>query len=94
MAKHRAIRLRKHSTALKTSFIQVKILKHRAEGMQLKEIAKMFGLSHKTIEYHWKNVMKYIGLHDIALITQWALYHGVAEWTIPTSCRKTLSGVQ
>lgn len=64
------------------------ILKLRAEGMCLKEIASVIGRSVKTAEFHWANIMGRLGLRDVALITQYALATGIAEWKVKLDFRR------
>ncbi|MEO6789236.1 MAG: response regulator transcription factor [Chthoniobacteraceae bacterium] len=46
-----------------------------AEGHQNKEMATALGVSDKTVEHHRQNVMKKLGLHDVAALTRYAIRH-------------------
>jgi DNA-binding NarL/FixJ family response regulator len=49
------------------------VLQMIAEGRHTKEIANALGASEKTVEHHRQNVMKKLGLHDVAGITRYAV---------------------
>lgn len=51
------------------------VLQMVAEGRHTKEIALTLGASDKTVEHHRQNMMKKLGLHDIAGITRYAIRH-------------------
>jgi len=51
------------------------VLQMIAEGRHTKEIANALGASEKTVEHHRQNVMKKLGLHDVAGITRYAIRH-------------------
>jgi DNA-binding NarL/FixJ family response regulator len=51
------------------------VLQMIAEGRHTKEIAYALGASEKTVEHHRQNVMKKLGLHDVAGITRYAIRH-------------------
>lgn len=55
------------------------ILKLVAEGNKNKEMAKLLGISLKTIETHRLNMMRKLGLHSAAEITAFAYRTGVLE---------------
>lgn len=61
---------------------QREVLAARAEGHGVKEIAFVRGTSVKAVEYHLLRARKRIGHLDIALMTQWALKHGVAKFVV------------
>jgi DNA-binding NarL/FixJ family response regulator len=49
------------------------ILQMIAEGRHTKEMAATLGASEKTVEHHRQNVMKKLGLHDVAMLTRYAI---------------------
>lgn len=55
---------------------QIEILKGIALGSSTKEIARDLGLSPKTVDFHRTQLMKRLGLHDIASLTLYAVRHG------------------
>ncbi len=61
---------------------RTRILKLRAEGNSLKEIAAAMDLSLKCVEYHWRSIRRNLGLHDVALVVQYALKCGIARWKV------------
>src|SRR4051812_17902183 len=67
---------------LKMTARMVTVLKLRCEGMQFKAIADECGLSIKTVEYHWRRVCEQLRMTDLALLTQYAVSHGIAEWKL------------
>jgi DNA-binding NarL/FixJ family response regulator len=56
---------------------EVQILKHIAEGDTSVEIAKKLNVSPATIEVHRRNVMRKLGLNNIAHLTRYAIRHGL-----------------
>ncbi len=61
---------------------QQEVVKKMTSGETIKQIALDTGRSRKTIEFHWDMARKRIGLHDVALVTQWALKHGLIQFTV------------
>ena len=57
---------------------QVEILRGIASGSSTKEIARDLGVSPKTVDFHRTQLMKRLGLHDIASLTLYAVRHGLA----------------
>ena len=51
------------------------VLQMIAEGRHTKEIAHALGASEKTVEHHRQNLMKKLGLHDVAGVTRYAIRH-------------------
>lgn len=60
---------------------QIEILRGIASSASTKEMARDLGISPKTVEFHRAQLMKRLGLHDIASLTLYALRHGL----LPTS---------
>lgn len=72
---------------------QLQVLKRIAEGQERKEIAAALGISLKTVEYHIdgrgrgphgddRTIYQRLGTTNVAILTQWALKHGVAQWVV------------
>jgi len=55
------------------------VLQLTAEGLTTKQIASRLTRSVKTIEMHRRNIMKKLGLHNIAAITKYAIRIGLAS---------------
>lgn len=53
------------------------VLQLIAEGLVTKEIAKSAGVSVKTIETHRTNMMRKLGLRNVAQVTRYAMQHGL-----------------
>lgn len=56
---------------------QLEILRGIASGSSTKEIARDLGVSPKTVDFHRTQLMKRLGLHDIASLTLYAVRHGL-----------------
>ncbi|PYO40044.1 MAG: DNA-binding response regulator [Gemmatimonadetes bacterium] len=59
---------------------QREILQLIAEGSTSKQIAQRLGLSVKTVERHRADLMKRLGIHDIAGLVRWAIAHGLVPF--------------
>lgn len=64
-------------------------MKLTAEGLSRKEIAFALGVSPKTVEYYFhggdcrnNGIIEKLHTSSIALMTQWALKQGIAEWKV------------
>ena len=57
---------------------QREVLQLVAEGYSAKEIAKMLGISAKTVEFHKGVIMKKLNLHSTAELTRYAIENGIA----------------
>src|SRR5438093_464942 len=66
---------RKLATTLTTR--QREVLQLVAEGRSLKEIAAMFKVSAKTVEFHKSALMDKLGIHTTAELTRYAIEHGL-----------------
>jgi DNA-binding NarL/FixJ family response regulator len=53
------------------------VLQLIAEGRTSKEIAYILKISIKTVEFHRTNISNHLGIHSIALLTRYALEHGI-----------------
>jgi DNA-binding NarL/FixJ family response regulator len=58
---------------------QQEVLRLVAEGRSIKEIASILDISAKTVEFHKSRIMKSIGLHTTAELTQYAIKHGLVS---------------
>jgi DNA-binding CsgD family transcriptional regulator len=56
---------------------QLSVLKLRAEGLSIKEIADRLQLSPKTVGYHWAQMTRRLGIYDVALLTHFAISRGL-----------------
>ena len=61
---------------------QFQILRLRAEGNTIKVIAQKLGISRKTVEWHWYELRRKLGIYDLALLTQYALKNRIAKWKV------------
>jgi len=68
---------------------QLQVLKLAAEGKTRKESALILGLSPKTVEYlfngdrgRYAGIYDKLGTNSLAVLTQWALKNGIAEWVV------------
>ncbi len=57
---------------------QREVLKLVAEGLSTKEIARVMGLSIKTIDSHRTNLMNQLNIHDLAGLVRYAIRSGIA----------------
>ncbi len=48
-----------------------------AEGRSAKEVATVLKISPRTAEFHKASIMKLLGIHTIAELTQYAVRHGI-----------------
>jgi len=53
------------------------VLKLLAEGFRNREIGNILHISSKTVEKHRSNIMKKLGLHNVAALTAFAIEHGL-----------------
>lgn len=61
---------------------QQRVLAMRAEGLLQKQISDRLGIAEKTVQFHLRQVRNRLGLEDLALLTQWALKHGIAKFVV------------
>jgi DNA-binding NarL/FixJ family response regulator len=57
------------------------ILQLVADGKNIKEIAYLLGISHKTVENQRQAIMQKLGLFSIAELTKYAVRHGLSPLT-------------
>lgn len=57
-----------------------KILKGMAEGDSTKTMAIRWGITCKGVEFHRANIIKKLGTKQVAIICQFALLTGWAQW--------------
>jgi DNA-binding NarL/FixJ family response regulator len=55
------------------------VLKLVAQGLSTKEIASRLEISSRTVESHRANLMRKLGLHSVAMLTQYAIREGLIE---------------
>jgi DNA-binding NarL/FixJ family response regulator len=55
------------------------VLRHIAEGMTTKEIARVLGVSPKTVDTHRQHLMGKLDIHSIAELTKYALRLGLTS---------------
>jgi DNA-binding NarL/FixJ family response regulator len=60
---------------------QAEVLQLIAEGLANKQIAAELGISIKTVEKHRDQLMKKLGIHDIAGLTRHAVAKGIVGVT-------------
>jgi DNA-binding NarL/FixJ family response regulator len=75
LARHKT--LKKHSAWERVTQREREVLKLVAEGYTNKEIADFLNISVKTVEKHRANIMKKIGLHNVAALTYYAVQKGL-----------------
>lgn len=56
---------------------QGEILRLVASGRTTKEIARLLGISPKTVEFHRARLMERLGLHDVTALTRFAVQRGL-----------------
>lgn len=64
---------------MKLSQQQLSVLKLRAAGLSIKEIAGYLQRSPKTVEYHYARMTHRLGIYDVALLTHFAIAHGIVD---------------
>lgn len=58
---------------------QREVLQRIAEGRSTREIAQTLHLSVKTVETHRAELMRRLGIHDVAGLTRYAIRHGLVR---------------
>ncbi|MGZ7042372.1 MAG: response regulator, partial [Thermoanaerobaculia bacterium] len=58
---------------------QHEILQLIAEGMSSRKIAEMLRIQIKTVESHRTELMKRLGIHDVAGLVRFAVRHGIVD---------------
>jgi DNA-binding NarL/FixJ family response regulator len=56
---------------------EVEVLRYVAGGKTSREVARILGISAKTVDNHRQNVMTKLGLHDVASLTRFAIRAGL-----------------
>ena len=55
------------------------VLRHVAQGLSKRDIAKLLFLSPRTVERHVANIMQKLGMHDRVALTRFAIREGMVE---------------
>ncbi|MCU1232494.1 MAG: LuxR family transcriptional regulator [Candidatus Solibacter sp.] len=58
---------------------QLQILVLIANGMNAKEIAGMLHISSKTVGCHRSNIMRRLGIHDVAGLVRYSIRNGLVK---------------
>lgn len=58
---------------------QTEILRLVAAGKTTKEVARVLGISPKTVEFHRAQIMDRIGVHDVTALTRYAMQNGLID---------------
>lgn len=67
------------SPVVKLTPRQREVLQLTAEGHTIAEIASILYVSQRTVEFHKYNIMRTLGLHSTAELTQYAIKHGIVS---------------
>jgi DNA-binding NarL/FixJ family response regulator len=59
------------------------VLQLITEGKANKETAAELGISIKTVEKHWQNLMAKLNIHEISGLTRYAIGAGLIESMLP-----------
>jgi DNA-binding NarL/FixJ family response regulator len=71
-----------HAAVVRTSNLtprELEILRHLAEGMSKKEIARALQISVNTVNRHASSLMSKLNIHDRVELTRFAIREGLAE---------------
>ena len=55
------------------------VLQLLAEGLSSPEIGKRLFIATSTVETHRRNIMRKLGIHNVADLTKWAIREGLTE---------------
>ncbi len=58
---------------------QLQVLEAIAEGQTTREIANQLGVGQKTVESHRAELMKRVGIHDVAGLVRFAVREGIVD---------------
>jgi len=58
---------------------QIKVLEKVAVGIPTKEIAAQLGITENTVSVHRSNIIKRLGIHNIAQLTIFAIKNGIIK---------------
>ncbi len=59
---------------------EVQVVGLLARGLQTKQIARVLGISHKTVDFHIQSAYRKMGVSTRAGATLFAMQHGLATW--------------
>jgi FixJ family two-component response regulator len=77
---HETRRLRRSSEAHQLSRLTARereVLEHAAKGLHAKEIARVLGISARTVEVHKTHLMAKLGVRNVAELVRFALATGM-----------------
>jgi two-component system, NarL family, invasion response regulator UvrY len=58
---------------------ELQVLTHLAEGLKVRQIAKVLEISPNTVENHKAHLMRKLGLHKNVELARFAMRHGVVS---------------
>lgn len=58
---------------------EIEIMKHLADGLTNKEIGDKLFISHRTVDTHRTNIMKKVGVNNVAGLISFAIKNGIVE---------------
>lgn len=58
---------------------EVRVIKLVAQGYKNKEVAKILGLSVRTVETHRAHITRKLGLSNVVMLVHYAIGHGLCE---------------
>ena len=63
---------------------QTEVIRWIADGYSTRNIAEFLDLSPKTVEKHRQALMKKLDIHNIAMLTHYAVYSGIVTANLDT----------
>ena len=67
-----------HSRGSTLSPRELEVLRYLAQGMAVKEVARVMHLSPKTVDNHKSNIMGKLDIHDRVALARFAFREGIA----------------
>lgn len=68
-----------HSRVSTLTARELEIFRYLAEGRALKDVARLLGLSAKTVDNHKSNIMAKLDIHDRVALARFAVREGISE---------------